>query len=50
MVVKAKKHILHRQLEAGPQAKMFGFADRVTESTKIGYNHNTSEGSTSGKT
>lgn len=46
---KGKKHILHRQLEAGPQAKMFGFADRVTESTKIQYNHNTSEGSTSGR-
>lgn len=29
---------------------MFGFADIVTESTKIGYNNNTSEESASGKT
>lgn len=31
-------------------SKMFGFADIVTESTKIGYNSNTSEESTSGQT
>lgn len=42
--------ILHRQLDAGTKAKTFGFADIVTESTKIGYNSNTSEGSISGQT
>lgn len=45
-----QKHILHRQLDAGTQAKMFGFADIVTESTKIRYNSNTSEESISGQT
>lgn len=43
-------HILHRQLDAGTQAKMFGFADTATESTKIGCNSNTSEESISGQT
>lgn len=45
-----QKHILHRQPDAGTQAKMFGFADIVTESTKIGYNSNASEESISGQT
>lgn len=43
-------HILRGQLDTGTQAKMFSFADIVTESTKIVYNSNTSEESIPGQT